>query len=131
MYHNPSAHACEIDCWASVPQVPVEFVAAPAVLRIFPEDCVSPPPLLGAVERKAECQREAWVDFNTVYARRNNGALFVWRFTSGGEYTFLTYFFLIIFGAVMLFAVVLAIMLLEGILRWLSKRAAASGAGAV
>ncbi len=124
LYHNAVADVCETGCWVRVPEAPVEFVPDPEINQVFTEACVSPPPLLGAVERKAECQRADWVDFNTVYARRGSGALVVWRFTSGGEWVFVTYMLGIFGGAVSLFVLILVSMLLQGLLRWLSRRAA-------
>lgn len=125
LYYNPAADTCQADCWASVAAVPAEPERDTEVLDVFPRPCVRPPPLVGVVERMAECQREQWVDFNTVYARRRNGDLFVWRFTSGGEYGFLMYPLLSLFGAAVLFVIALFGILIDALVRWLRRRRAA------
>jgi hypothetical protein len=125
LYYNGAADTCEANCWASVAAVPAEPARDDEVLDVFPRPCVRPPPLLAVVERLAECQREQWVDFNTVYARRRNGDLFVWRFTSGGEYGFLMYPLLSLFGAAVLFVVALMAVLVDALVRWLRRRRAA------
>jgi hypothetical protein len=130
LYHNPAADTCVADCWFPV----VELPAAPAlddeVREVFTAPCVAPPPALGAVERMAECQRAMWWDWNTVYARQRSGDLRVWRFTSGGEYSFLLYPLGGIFGAVVLFGLALVIIVIEAVWRALSRRRAAARAEA-
>jgi hypothetical protein len=130
LYHNPVADTCVADCWLAVVELPAAPVLDDEVRQVFSEPCVAPPPALGAVERVAECQRAMWWDWNTVYARQRSGDLRVWRFTSGGEFSFLMYPLGVIFGAVGLFSLVLVVILIEAVWRWLARRRAVAGAGA-
>ena len=123
LYHNPAADTCQANCWTSVLSLPAELPPLPEINTVFPETCVSAPPLLGAVERKAECQRADWIDYNTVYARRASGALLVWRYESGGEFTVLLFPIGVILGAAAFFVLAAALLLVQGLARMARQRA--------
>ena len=127
LYYNAEADTCAADCWVSVDSVPEAPEVDSEVRQVIAETCVRPPPLFGSVERKAECQVEQWVDFNTVYARQRNGDLRVWRFTSGGEWVGLTYLFMMVLGAVAVFVIALVVVLTDAIVRWARRRRLSAG----
>lgn len=127
LYHNAAAQACAADCWEAVAAV-VTPPPDPDIRNVLPRTCVTPPPLLGAVQTVAECQVSQWVDFNTAYARRGNGSLMIWRFTSGGEWVGFSYVLLSLFGAVALFILALAAIIVVWLIGDIRRRLRASAA---
>jgi hypothetical protein len=126
LYHNAAAHECTANCWAPVEALPPPPAPDGDELReVLTATCVRPPPLFGAVERLAECQRETWLDYNTVVARRGNGELVMWQFVSGGEYGFLLFPLGVIFGAATFFVVALLVVIVDAVVRWARRRRAA------
>jgi hypothetical protein len=127
LYHNVAADTCATDCWTPVSEVTLPELDQD-IRQVRPDTCVTPPPLWGAAETLAECQVGQWVDGNTAYARRRDGSLRVWRFTSGGEWVGLTYLLLIVLGAVTLFVLVLAAIAIVALVNWLRRRPRAASA---
>jgi hypothetical protein len=127
LYHNGAADTCASDCWAPVSEVILPELDEDIRL-VRPHACVTPPPLLASAETMAECQVGQWVDGNTVYARRRNGKLQVWRYWSGGEYVGLTYLLLPVVCAVTLFVLVLAVIVLLALANGLRRRSRAASA---
>jgi hypothetical protein len=124
LYHNADTVECADGCWTSVTEMPAPPAEDDEVRTVLATTCVRPPPLFGTVERAAECQREQWVDYNAVYARRGNGALMTWQFVSGGEYGFLLFPLGVIFGGGTLFGLALIVVVVDAVMRWAARRRA-------
>lgn len=124
LYFNSAPDTCLADCWAEVEGV-VEPPPNKEVRRVLPHTCVTPPPLLGAVETVGQCQVGVWVDYNIAYARRSNGSLLGWQYWSGGEYGPLVYLLFPLIGAVVFFVLALLLILVLALLSWLRRRRAA------
>ncbi len=122
IYFNASPYECQRECWTVVPEVQVDHTQHPGINEILSTSCVSPPPLFGAVDQKGDCWRGVWLDYNTVYALRLDGSMWVWTFTSGGEWGFVTLVFATCTGAVALFALALGVMLFSALRQRRSRR---------
>jgi hypothetical protein len=127
LYHSAAADTCASDCWTPVSEVILPDLDDDIRL-VRPNACVTPPPLLGAAETLSECQVGQWVDGNTIYARRQNGSLHVWRYWSGGEYAGLVYLMLPVLCAVTLFVLGLAVIVVVALVSWLRRRSRPAGA---
>ena len=115
IYFNASSNECQRECWTVVAEVPSDRTQPVGINQILPTPCVSPPPFFGALDQKGDCWRGVWQDYNTVYALRRDGSMWVWSFTSGGEWGFVTLVLATCTGAVALFALALGVMLFSAV----------------
>ncbi len=112
IYLNASSNDCQRECWTIVAQVQPDPQPT-SIKEILPETCVSPPPFIGAgaVDQKSDCWRGIWQDYSTVYALRSDGSIWVWSFTSGGEWGLFALLFGTCIGAAALFVLALVVIL--------------------
>ncbi len=122
IYFNASSNECQRECWTVVAEVTSDHNQPVGVKQILPTSCVSPPPFFGALDQKGDCWRGVWQDYNTVYALRSNGSMWVWSFKSGGEWGFVTLVFATCIGAAALFALTLVVILFPGVLNQRNRR---------
>ena len=111
IYFNASSNECQRECWTVVAEVPSDHTQPAGINQILPTACASPPPFFGALDQKGDCWRGVWQDYNTVYALRRDGSMWVWSFVSGGEWGFITLVLATCTGAAMLFALALGVIL--------------------
>ncbi len=122
IYFNPSWNECQRDCWTVVAEIISDHTLPVGINEILPTPCVSPPPFFGALDQKGDCWRGMWQDYNTVYALRRDGSVWVWSFVSGGEWGFVTLVMATCAGAAILFTLVLAVMLIRGVVNRRRRR---------
>ncbi|HSF80182.1 MAG TPA: hypothetical protein VLA49_03050 [Anaerolineales bacterium] len=115
IYFNASSNECQGECWTVVAEVPSDHTLPVGIDEILPTTCVSPPPFFGAIDQKGDCWRGVWQDYNTVYALRRDGSMWVWSFASGGEWGIVTLVLATCVGAAALFALALAVILFYGL----------------
>ncbi len=113
IYFNASSFDCQRECWTVVAEVPSGYTQPAGVNQILPTTCASPPPFFGALDQKGDCWRGVWQDYNTAYALRRDGSMWLWRFVSGGEWGFITLVFATCTGAAILFVLALVVILIS------------------
>src|SRR5512143_785716 len=122
IYFNESSNECQRECWTVVAEVPSDHTQPAGIKEILPTTCVSPPPFFGALDQKGDCWRGVWQDYNTVYALRGDGSMWVWSFVSGGEWGLFALAFATCIGAAALFALTLVVILFSGVLNRRNRR---------
>ena len=116
IYFNASSNECQRECWTVVAEVSSDSTPPAGIQEIFPSSCTSPPPFFGAIDQKGDCWHGVWQDYNTVYALRRDGSMWVWRFVSGGEWGLFALLFGTCTGAAAIFALALVVILFSGVL---------------
>jgi hypothetical protein len=89
IYYNETSDECQINCWVMVNEPPAELFLKEYLMDRLSTNCSPVPPLIGAIESMAECRRDTWVDYDSLYVLRWDGKLVSWHFSYGGEYGFL------------------------------------------
>ncbi len=115
IYFNASWNECQRECWTVVAEVQADHTQPVGIEEILPTSCVSPPPFFGALDQKGDCWRGVWQDYSTVYALRSDGSIWVWGFTSGGEWGLFALLFGTCIGAAALFALALVVMVFSAV----------------
>ena len=123
IYFNASSIECQRECWTIVEQVQSDHTQPMSIQEILPTSCATPPPLIGAIDQKGDCWRGVWQDYNTVYALKGDGSIWVWSFVSGGEWGLFALVFGACGGAAALFALVLVVILFSSVLNRRNRRA--------
>ncbi len=126
IYFNASSYDCQRDCWTVVAEVSVDHTQPASINEILPAPCASPPPFFGALDQKGDCWRGVWQDYNTVYALRRDGRIWLWTFVSGGEWGFVTLVLATCLGAAAFFALTLGVILFSGVLNRRRQRRASA-----
>ncbi len=115
IYFNASSNECQRECWTVVAEVSSDNTPPASIDKILPSSCASPPPFFGAIDQKGDCWRGVWQDYNTVYALRRDGSMWVWSFVSGGEWGLFALVFATCTGATALFVLALVVILFSGV----------------
>lgn len=113
IYYNASSYECQRECWTVVAEVSSEHAQPEGINQLLPTTCMQPPPFFGAIDQKGDCWRGVWQNYNTVYALRRDGSLWVWSFASGGEWGLIALVFGACGGAAILFVLTLAVILIS------------------
>lgn len=90
IYFNETSEKCQNDCWVVTTETPAQKSLQDGLLQRMDTNCSPAPPLIGVAESMAECRREAWTDYDSIYALRFDGSLVAWHFNSHGEGYILT-----------------------------------------
>jgi len=124
IYYNESASTCKTGCWSEVPEVTVlSTPIGQEETTVTGEACAPSPPLSRVTESMSECRRTMWVDYNSTFALRNDGSIYLWQVELYKEWSIVLLFSGICIGALVLFVPALVIVLFLGFLDWRSKRA--------
>jgi hypothetical protein len=103
-YLNAASETCRSGCWVQVADIEAGHPTR-GDLGWSPQTCDSPPPILGAVQTKAECKINYWTDDNSAYALRSDGKILAWHYSIGKEWTLVELVVFGLAGAIVVFLV--------------------------
>ncbi len=112
VYLNQASDTCSQDCWMQVAEITPDHPTQ-GDLGWSPQTCESPPPILGAVQTKAECKVNYWTDENSIYALRFDGKIYAWHYSAGKEWVLVELLIVALVGAIIVFLVGLVIFLIN------------------
>ena len=125
LYEYSSGEYCQSDCWTVVEQIPESPPSDnPDHFDVKNEVCSPSRPFIGAKERIEQCHVEMWANRNYVFALRENGSLYFWQGQVYGEWLVIELMLGLGGGATCLCIPSALFILLPGIIRSFSKRAA-------
>ena len=90
IYYNEKSDKCQKDCWVVTTETPTGQLLHEGIPGRRNTTCSQAPPLFGVVDSMAECFRDVWVDYDSIYVLKFDGSLAAWHSSSGGEYSILT-----------------------------------------
>ncbi len=93
IYFNETSDKCQINCWVVTTEIPTQKSLQNGLLQRMNTNCSPAPPLFGVAESMAECRRETWTDYDSIYALRFDSSLVAWHFNSHGEGYIITEWF--------------------------------------
>jgi hypothetical protein len=123
VYQYRDVMDCQSGCWEVVSDTTNPPLPDPYFEIVKNEPCAPSLPLSRIVETKAECGREGFREFNTIYALRDDRSLFLWKSVIYMEWYFLEQISYIFIGAIALFIPTILVLLFDGLLKSLRARA--------
>jgi hypothetical protein len=103
LYFNENAATCTTDCWRGVVEIPALPVIGPDELKVTSEACAPALPLTNTSERISECRTTLWVDYNYIFALREDGRIYLWKADLYQEWAIVLLFTGVCGGALALF----------------------------
>ncbi len=113
-YLNAASDTCGKDCWLQVAEIEPGHPTR-GDLGWSPQTCETPPPILGAIQTKAECKINYWTDDNSIYALRSDGKILAWHYSIAKEWIVVELIVFALAGAIVVFLVGSVVFLIS---RW-------------